>query len=531
MRVLTPEARQAVKAVIDENLPGLRSIPGFVSAEPGFPIIDGAVVREPAILVFVKNKKPPSSLLQEEFFPRQLGRYRVSVMQADPLRQLTARPDLSGFAASFTLSDSELTYEGIDGNPIDEEFPVSTAMLCHVGPDAGWPVLKPFLEATEETLAVAMYDFNADYVAKTFIKVVRDNGVKSVFTWDDSMTNPEREIREKLRDRLGERLDGWIVKCGASRRFASAYHEKVAVRDHTAFWLSSGNWSKRSQPDIDPIGDPASASGMYSKGNREWHIIVEDPTLAQVFERYIVHDRNGSEQESEEGEPGVVLADEGGFPDVLVPLDTLVAPPGVEAEIPTPKPPQSLPTAPRQVIVRPVLSPDNYIDRIMELLKSARRSIYLQFSYINFSDREGDERFTEMLTLLAELSFKPTIDMRIIVDKRDAANKIRLLVEQGFNDRVFKTQSNIHNKGILVDGKIVLVSSANWSSDGVLRNRDAGLIIRDEEIAGYYQDIFLDDWDNRATSFLEDDPPVQLAAEDEPTPPGMVRMSWRDYFA
>ena len=50
-----------------------------------------------------------------------------------------------------------------------------------------------------------------------------------------------------------------------------------------------------------------------------------------------------------------------------------------------------------------------------------------------------------------------------------------------------------------------MVSSANWSGDGVLRNRDAGLIIQDKEIAGYYQDVFLADWENRASAFLEDD--------------------------
>jgi phosphatidylserine/phosphatidylglycerophosphate/cardiolipin synthase-like enzyme len=45
---------------------------------------------------------------------------------------------------------------------------------------------------------------------------------------------------------------------------------------------------------------------------------------------------------------------------------------------------------------------------------------------------------------------------------------------------------------------VVLVSSANWSGGGVVRHRDAGLIIHDEEIAGYYQRAFLDDWNNRA---------------------------------
>ena len=35
----------------------------------------------------------------------------------------------------------------------------------------------------------------------------------------------------------------------------------------------------------------------------------------------------------------------------------------------------------------------------------------------------------------------------------------------------------MHNKGIVVDSKTVLVSSQNWSSAGVLQNRDAGVII------------------------------------------------------
>ena len=105
-----------------------------------------------------------------------------------------------------------------------------------------------------------------------------------------------------------------------------------------------------------------------------------------------------------------------------------------------------------------------------------------------------------------------------------------MLVEAEFNPRVFRVQSNVHNKGIIVDGERVLVSSANWSSDGVLRNRDAGLIIHDQEIAQYYQDIFLDDWENRARAQLGEDTPVRIAAPDAPTPPGMVRMSWRDYY-
>ena len=77
---------------------------------------------------------------------------------------------------------------------------------------------------------------------------------------------------------------------------------------------------------------------------------------------------------------------------------------------------------------------------------------YLQYAYITCSDKEGDEPFTEMLVKLAELSFKPAMDVKIIVGSSDAADKIRRLAEAGFNQKVFRTERNIHNKGIVVDG-------------------------------------------------------------------------------
>jgi hypothetical protein len=60
-----------------------------------------------------------------------------------------------------------LTYEPIEGDPIDKPFNVNGQFVCHVGPDAGWRTLKPFLEGADKALPVAKYDFNADYIAKT----------------------------------------------------------------------------------------------------------------------------------------------------------------------------------------------------------------------------------------------------------------------------------------------------------------------------------------------------------------------------
>jgi len=48
MRIPDRYSRSQVQSVIDSHLGGLQQLPNFVSAEPGFPIVNGAILREPA---------------------------------------------------------------------------------------------------------------------------------------------------------------------------------------------------------------------------------------------------------------------------------------------------------------------------------------------------------------------------------------------------------------------------------------------------------------------------------------------------
>ena len=320
MSALTEQDRAEVASVIAENIDTLAAIPNFVTAEPGFAIVDGAIVKEPAIVVFVSRVLAPTELLEEERAPSQLGPYRVAVMQADPLRQLAVGRERLDLPEFTPLEAAALTYQPIDGDPINEVFEVEEPLLCHVGPDAGWrTVLKPFIEETQRSLTVAMYDYNADYIAKTFIETVRANNVNVTMTLDDSLAQDEKDIWAKHGTKLGDAFDGWIVRCSPNRRFESAYHPKVAVRDSRSFWLSSGNWSRNSQADNDPIGDESARTGMYKK-NREWHVIVDHEGLAQLFEQYITHDRDGSEAEET---LEAAFLDKVAYPDLFVEIDEL----------------------------------------------------------------------------------------------------------------------------------------------------------------------------------------------------------------
>jgi phosphatidylserine/phosphatidylglycerophosphate/cardiolipin synthase-like enzyme len=52
----------------------------------------------------------------------------------------------------------------------------------------------------------------------------------------------------------------------------------------------------------------------------------------------------------------------------------------------------------------------------------------------------------------------------------------------------------VHNKGFIIDGETVVVSSQNFSPAGICENRDAGLILESEQIAQYFGPIFNADW-------------------------------------
>jgi hypothetical protein len=64
--------------------------------------------------------------------------------------------------------------------------------------------------------------------------------------------------------------------------------------------------------------------------------------------------------------------------------------------------------------------------------------------------------------------------------------------------RIF--QPACHNKTIILDGKVVMFGSHNWSNEGVKTNRDASLIFDDREVAGYLAQVYEYDWNRLATA-------------------------------
>jgi len=497
-----------VIALIESKAADLSSLDGVFGVRPGFRTIDGELTEEPAIIVITKPGEPVSET------PLDFDGIPVEVRVATPHELTEGLTPLSiwkGMAAE--AAPPKIGYRPPENITLQETM--VNNLTCHVGPDSGWTTLKPFLEGTTTSLTVAMYEFYANHIIDTITDLGRETDV--TLNMILQVSSNDQGIEDTLEDSWKERLKFTrAAVSGANRIFNNSYHTKVVVRDSSAFWLSSGNWSPNSQPSFGPGFEQV----LYSKGNREWHVIIENETLAGIFEKFIEHDIS---QARGVGEPESAPV----LPDLLIPEALLEREATVLQERPFVA--KTFASSGNPVRVKPLMSPDNYAAEILELVENAERSLYLQFSYIR---RPSGEKFNAIIDAIAD-KMNAGLDVRVLVGSNQNPEHSEFLIgTRRWKRRMFRRQtSKIHNKGIIIDGKIAVVGSNNWSSDGTQYNRDASLVFYSRPIAQFFNEVFLFDWNNlsKPITSIQESMPV-IAPETGSTPLGMVRIPWQAWF-
>jgi hypothetical protein len=114
-----------------------------------------------------------------------------------------------------------------------------------------------------------------------------------------------------------------------------------------------------------------------------------------------------------------------------------------------------------------LISPENSFTEIIALINSAQNEIYAEQLYISNRD----------VIKALERAIKRGVKVRIVLD-----NRSELDVDGA--EVIFK--ENVHNKAIIVDGNIVLVSSINLSDSSLFENREVGVILYDRDVAKYF---------------------------------------------
>jgi S1-C subfamily serine protease len=403
--------------------------------------------------------------------------------------------------------------------------------IFHVSPDSGWPNLRAFLGRVKKALTATIYEWEAEHISAAIEAAMEGAGHTLTM-----VTMPKFGIAEgtedavaDMRQRIGKKFRHVFASVGSGKLIPSAYHIKVASRDGEEFWLSSGNWKDSNQADIDPAGENSTKIGPLRKHNREWHAIIANEKLATIFQEYIEFDFD--EAERVPFEEGRVVA----LPDVFVPEAALLeseAPGAVEYFDPL--------EIDRVLDVQPLLTPDRngrhqhlFIRAATKMVADAKEKVYVENQSFSIND-ENDE-YEAFFTTLRDKQ-QAGVDVRIIFrdprkfpkGEETLSKTLEKVKDFGLatDEDSLKIQLNCHTKGIVVDGKQVLLGSQNLTAGGSLFNRDASLLVRDEEVAAYFEKVFLFDWHHLAAQNADEVVGgIRLAMPGEATPPGFRRIS------
>lgn len=436
---------------------------------------------------------------------------------------------------SIAYNDSDRTGPGFSFGEVNEDM----EMICCVGPERSWSVLSDYIANAKGRMVSSMYEFHAEHIADA-IQVRLDDGVDMVLVIDnatrvtkagvkDGDFNRKTVFRKWANDFNFDRI---YAPEGPNGLIANSYHIKVTVDDDDRFWLSSGNWKNSSQPNIAAADLNNLPKIRAKKGNREWHVVIKNKTLAALYRNHILADLKFSKQNG--GVEEAVAEDT--FVDVPIAIEE-----SVEFELEARAATRILDPIliNRRVKVKPLLTPDKkgkiYTDAVLDLIESAEDQLLFQIPYIDSYKDTAKGNLEKLVKALIRKS-KEIDDVRVIL-RSDHGTWIPCaedLKKRGLNlNKCFKHLPSTHTKGMIADGRRCLVGSHNWSGGGVTLNRDASLLFDDNEVAEFYRQAFEIDWARASRPVIPESAIAEaprVADPETPVPQGFRRMTLEEFL-
>lgn len=349
-----------------------------------------------------------------------------------------------------------------------------------VSPDSSFKIVVDEIRNATNSIYLNIYEFtNPDLCDELIYALIRNVSVNILLEGSPvgGITDDEKFILKRIENYGGNiRFIVNDIEKNIYKRY-NFDHGKYLIIDNKTVIVESCNWAKSGIPK-----NP-------SYGNREWGVVVKNVSVADFFLKVFLDDWNiercdiYSFAEMDFTIPDYFYMDESFYNGLYEPR--------FESK-----------TFIGNFSCIPVFSPDISYKSISEMIESANDSIYIEQLYIY---KNWDERLSPFVECLINKS-KQGIDVKVILNynpsydgTNDKCNQTKLYFEEnGIQTKFIYSNwsifSNVHNKGMIVDNKSVLISSINWNENSVLNNREAGIIIKNEALAEYFVEVFLYDW-------------------------------------
>ncbi len=387
----------------------------------------------------------------------------------------------------YVLGQSHFHYETFDFNGNVTVF---------TSPDGSFNEVVNAIDNAQDSIYLNIYQFHNFYLMDHIIDAL-ERGVDVKIMLEG---NPVNEIADEERY-----IANQIVTAGGEVRFMindkdrgihdryAFNHAKYAVIDDETTMVTSENWKNTGVPVNNTFG------------NRGWGIMVNSPDVTGYFSEVFFEDWKPASKDSfpfTANDP--TYGNKYGCPPPdFVPNRTI--PTGSYSH------PFESKTISGKFNMSPVLAPDTSLMQmvsIIGMIKGAKNSVYVEQLYIYKNwGTYADPKPNLFLEAVINAS-RRGCEVKILLDSvygrehneetieyvNDIAADEKLCLEAKLINNEAIGLNKTHNKGVIVDCREVLISSINWNEYSPTNNREAGIIIENEDVAKFYTDVFLYDW-------------------------------------
>lgn len=353
-------------------------------------------------------------------------------------------------------------------------------IITFVSPDNSYETIADELRKARLSIDVNMYEFTNPFLYKELVDALERNVKVRLFMEGSPIGGIDEREKYILAHLAAQGAEIRFIVSDTEKQVNARYqfnHAKYVIIDNETVIVESCNWAKTGVPK-----NPSS-------GNREWGIVIRDTQVAGSFLQVFTDDWNPLRIDS--------------FPfeamNFTVPSNFFLS---YETPHGSYNPLFSAKTVTSRSRITPVFSPDNSEQALLDAIDAATSTIYIQQLYVYSDWGESPSPFVQHLINKSQQG----VNVQIILDynlKYEGTTAILNQTKQYVQDYGIEVKfissdwspfATVHNKGMIIDNKTVLISSINWNEQSVRKNREAGILIENEEVARYYATVFLSDW-------------------------------------
>jgi cardiolipin synthase len=383
------------------------------------------------------------------------------------------------------------------------------------------------IRSAQKSLQVNIYELSSESIGAALIERVQA-GVHLVLLQEGQPVGGFTDAARKIQDQLvsavrASSVGGAILemrsiqvsKTKQTQRRFRFNHGKYIIVDHEKLLVGSENYSNSGNPE------------RSVKGNRGWEVLLTEPSIVKKYEDVFARDIELSHGD-------VIDRTElrGPCSKQWTACETQVG--GVRpyyrtvdwsdqllGQLRGPIDPKNPPFAPwisplslEADAAAAIFAPETAAHDLLHLVHEAKRTLDLQ--QMTFDSKWGADGELSPLVRAVVKAARKGVRVRVLVNddavfdhpgkpaSRKNLKTAQLLNSIAKNEKLSLEArvanlskmgiSYIHNKGVLVDSQLTLVSSINWNRNSVTNNRETAVLIQGTEVFNHYETLFEDDW-------------------------------------